>query len=214
MRSLFAVVALAASIQAQDGLLGSGLDNLWSSTRSTPTTNSLYGSYNYKPKTRAPLVHEKPWDQCERDIEDTEQDIVRTQTECKAAVPGISSAMVSLMNLMTQVNALSGQKDGNSDSIASIAETNRDQDDILTMQQSDLANAKSEVSSVVLEAAELQYKIDHLPDVASLIMRLEAIEARQTNLQNDITANDTDIADVNSILNIANPANAGPGLIT
>ena len=77
-----------------------------------------------KPHDHTAWEFEKPWEQCQRDIDETSDDVNKIQSECKAAVPNISTMMVGLMNLMNQVNSMTVQKDANATVIQNIVGEN------------------------------------------------------------------------------------------
>ena len=117
MRSYFIVAAITAVTQAQNA----ASPYLKPSYNASPVYGQHLKARHYHDHS---IIHEKPWEQCQRDIDETSDDVNKIQSECKAAVPNISTMMVGLMNLMNQVNSMTVQKDANATVIQNIVGEN------------------------------------------------------------------------------------------
>ena len=69
------------------------------------------------------VIHEKPWEQCQDDIAETQKDLEKISCKCKEGFPGNTSLMVSYMQLMTLVADTRAIADQNTTDITTNGET-------------------------------------------------------------------------------------------
>lgn len=134
--------------------------------------------------------HEKPWEQCQRDIKSLKADIRRTSTTCPTS-SSVTSSTLSLASYAALITTAENQMDINTGDISDIVIQNSEQTGTIGGDEQNLATAKADAKDLQEKVDELEYIISTL-DFADLIMRIVNLEENVLPaIGSQIDANDT-----------------------